>query len=355
MAEPLVSVCVPTYNRPGFLAASLRSICAQSYERLEILVSDNASTDETATICHEFAAKDPRVRYVRHAENIGLYPNHNFCIETAQGGFLCFFHDDDEYGPDIIARYVEFMTAHPAVGLVCSDWALIDDRGEVVGTRAFDVPAVRQGYEYIEQTLRTGRSSVALSGVMLRREALDTIRFGDRLVGFEDFVVWFRMAERWDVGHIGERLWRYRLHQGALSRGAILRMTRHYRENLFRYCDDHLARHPGRLELVQGWKRRIDTYLFWALFYETARHFKRLGQGGHPASRGDSVFDLQDYALTAADLANVIGALRLYRTGALQRVAFTALRALLASRCTWPLACATRYSAAFRRWLGLGG
>ncbi|MBM4439462.1 MAG: glycosyltransferase family 2 protein [Candidatus Rokubacteria bacterium] len=352
MADPLVSVCVPTFNRPQYLAASLRSICAQSYDRLEILISDNASTDgETERIGREFAAKDPRVRYVRHPKNLGLYPNHNYCIEASRGELLCLFHDDDEYGPEIVARYVEFMNAHPAAGVVCSDWALIDEASAVVGQRAFAVPAVRHGYDYIEQTVRTGRSSVALSGAMLRRDALAGIRFADDgFLGFEDFVVWFSLAERADVGHLRLPLWRYRLHRGSLSRGTILKMSENYRHVLFRYCDDHLRRHPDRGALVAGWRSRIDQYLFWALFYETARHYR----GGGGAPRVDvSIFDFYEYALSADELRAAHAALGRYRTGLVQHAAYAFLTLAQRTGCTAPVGWLTRYSAGLRALLRL--
>ena len=352
MADPLVSICVPTYNRPQFLAASLRSICAQSYDRLEILVSDNASTDgETEAIARGFAARDSRVRYVRHPVNLGLYPNHNYCVEASRGELLCLFHDDDVYGPDIVARYVKFMTEHPAVGLVCSDWALIDDAGAVVGARRFEVPAVRHGYEYIEQTLRAGRSSVALSGAMIRRDALADIRFEDKgFAGYEDFVVWFRLAERADVGHVPERLWRYRVHPGSLSRGAVLRMAHQYREVLLRYCDDHLSRHPDRGALVGRWKRRIDYYLFWALLYEAARYFRGAGT---PRRAEASLFDLDQYALTPEEFQEVRARLRRYRTGVIQHAAYAAFSVLLRAGWMRPLGWLTRYSSVLRGMVGL--
>jgi len=240
---------------------------------------------------------------------------------------------------------------HPSVGLVGSDWKLIDEHGTVVGRRRFDVPAVRHGYDYIEQTLRAGRSSVALSGAMVRRDALGSVRFADfGFAGYEDFVVWFRLAERADVGHVAAPLWRYRLHPGSLSRGAILRMTRQYREVLRRYCDDHLQRHPDRAPLVARWRRLIDDYLFWALVYETARHFRR---GGGPGHAERSLFDLDGYALTPEEFRDVQARLREYRAGPLQHATCAMVSLLVRARWTAPLGWLTRYSDGFRALLGL--
>lgn len=96
MANPLVSICVPTYNRAAWLRDGLKSICGQDYSPLEILISDNGSDDETEEVGREAARSDPRVRYVRHPENLGVYGNHNFCIEESRGELLSSFHDHDE-------------------------------------------------------------------------------------------------------------------------------------------------------------------------------------------------------------------------------------------------------------------
>src|SRR3989337_600137 len=81
VADPLVSICVPTYNRAGLLRETLQAICGQDYAPLEILICDNCSDDETERLCRQVAQADPRVRYVRQPRNIGLHANHNFCIE----------------------------------------------------------------------------------------------------------------------------------------------------------------------------------------------------------------------------------------------------------------------------------
>ena len=234
MADSLVSICVPTYNRVDLLEKSLRTICAQDYTPLEILISDNCSDDGTEKLGRQLARADSRVRYERHPRNIGLHANHNFCIEASRGEFLCFFHDDDLYAPDIICQYVEFMSAHPSVGIVCSDWDLINEDDDLIGTRIFSVKSLLPGLEYLDRTIRTGRSCVACSGAMVRRSALADIRFNETgSIGFEDFVVWFRIAEAADVGHIKRRLWRYRLHRRSASRGTVLRMARPYPATLF--------------------------------------------------------------------------------------------------------------------------
>jgi len=240
---PLVSVCVPTRNRVELLRESLATIVKQDYEPLEILISDNASDDGTEELCRKLQATDRRVRYVRQLRNIGLYGNHNFCIEASRGPLICFFHDDDRYDPRIVSTYARFLTQHERVGVVCSDWELLDETGSRIGIRDHRVPAVSSGLDFIERTLRSGRSAVGCPGMMVRREALGAVRFDeDRPIGFVDFAVWFRVAERWDVGHVADRLWGYRIHRRSLSRRTVLSMADDYYRNMMHYCDEHQAR-----------------------------------------------------------------------------------------------------------------
>ena len=190
MANPLVSICVPTYNRAAALRESLKAVCGQTYAPLEILISDNCSEDGTEQVGRDLMRNDPRVRYVRQSSNIGLHGNHNFCIDQSKGEFICLFHDHDERSLDIVSEYVSFMQQHPQVGVVCSDWNLIGESGEMLGVRDSDAAAVTPGLDYISRTIRSGRSSIGLSGAMVRRSALGDIRFDEQgHIGFGDFVV----------------------------------------------------------------------------------------------------------------------------------------------------------------------
>lgn len=102
--HPLVSVGIPTYNRPAGLRRTLDCITRQTYANLEILVSDNCSpSGETEEVVRAFQRHDPRVRYFRQTENIGLEANFKFVLEKASGPFFLWAADDDEWTPDFVA------------------------------------------------------------------------------------------------------------------------------------------------------------------------------------------------------------------------------------------------------------
>jgi glycosyltransferase involved in cell wall biosynthesis len=115
MKTPLVSVGIPTFNRPAGLRRTLQLICRQTYPNLEIFVSDNASPGpETEQVVREFAEADPRVKYFRQVANIGPIANFRFVLATATGDYFMWAADDDEWD----ASFVETCLA--AAGPSCS-------------------------------------------------------------------------------------------------------------------------------------------------------------------------------------------------------------------------------------------
>jgi glycosyltransferase involved in cell wall biosynthesis len=353
MSQPLVSICVPTYNRSQDLKTGLESIRAQTYEPLEILISDNGSTDETETICRAAAQRDPRIRYFRQPRNIGLYQNHNFCIDRSQGEFLCFFHDHDTRSPRLTRTYADFLVEHPKVGVVCSDWDVVDETGQSLGSRRYNVKPVTPGLEFINETFRTGRSSIGAPGAMIRRTALGQTRFDETgPIGFGDFLVWFKIAERFSIGHVGESLWGWRQDRNSQSARTIESMAQDYAQNLGRYCDDHLRRFPEHTGQVKQWRQDIGRYLFWALAYEVGLYFRKSrspGSAKHPLT----IFEILDYRLSPEGFENTLGQLRRYKSGLLEHLAYGLIRASITLKATQPLVWATCNTNRFRKWLRL--
>ena len=345
-----MSLCVPTRNRAASLRETLKELRGQDYPALEIVISDNCSDDDTEQVCRELARQDPRIRYVRHEQNIGLHGNHNFCLDAARGEFICVCHDHDTRHSSIVSEYVAFLTRHPTVGMVCSDWDLINDAGEQLGVREYRGVSVSPGLEYIGRTIRSGRTSIGIPGAMVRASALGSARFVlEAPIGFGDFPLWFRVAETWDVGHIEKILWSWRQNAESHSARPIESVARDYDVNISGYCDDHLTRFPEHQALVSGWRRSIRRYLFWALAYEVGLHFRR--GGASTAQR--SLFEIMNYRLTPEQFESAVSQMRHYRTSAAEYLVYTVVISLVRLRLTWPLGWLTRHQAKVRTVLGL--
>ncbi|HMJ48434.1 MAG TPA: glycosyltransferase family 2 protein [Ferruginibacter sp.] len=119
-SEPLVTIGLPTYNRPLGLQKCLETIVSQSYKNLEIIISDNCSTDECVQqVIQAFAAKDARIKHFRQPVNIGLEGNFNFVYTKASAALFTWMSDDDHFDTNYVFECVKFLQANPC-HVLCS-------------------------------------------------------------------------------------------------------------------------------------------------------------------------------------------------------------------------------------------
>jgi glycosyltransferase involved in cell wall biosynthesis len=126
-------VGLPVYNNPHFLRRALDSLTCQSYENLEIIVSDDCSPgDETGTVVREFAKKDVRIKCFRQERNIGPVPNHKFVFDKATGDFFFWASEDDEWRDNFLEAGVRFLMSNPSYDAWCCTIRNIDSFGRVI-------------------------------------------------------------------------------------------------------------------------------------------------------------------------------------------------------------------------------
>jgi glycosyltransferase involved in cell wall biosynthesis len=126
---PRLSVGLPVYNGEAFLDRAIASLLAQTYRDFELIISDNASTDATESICRAFAVRDPRVRYSRNETNLGAMGNFCRVFAVARGELFKWAAHDDEHEPDFLARCVAALDADPGIVLVYTRAREIDETG----------------------------------------------------------------------------------------------------------------------------------------------------------------------------------------------------------------------------------
>ena len=125
-----VSIGIPVYNGETYLAETLDSLLAQSFEDFEIVISDNASTDRTPEICKHYQTKDPRIRCFRNARNIGAASNFNRTFELSRAPLFHGGACDDLYEPPFLERCVDALERDPGAALSYTATRMIDDGGE---------------------------------------------------------------------------------------------------------------------------------------------------------------------------------------------------------------------------------
>lgn len=214
-----VSLGVPVYNGARFLATSLESLVAQTFDDLEIFISDNGSTDETPEIARDFATRDARVAYFRSDANRGASWNYRNVVERTSGEYFKWATHDDLLAPTYLERCVEALdSASPDVALVYPRTLIIDEDGAVVREYEdrLDIRASTP-HERLADLVRHIVMSNASFG-LIRRSTLERTRLLDTFPS-ADYVMMFELAILGQFWELDEFLFMRREHP-AMSRAA---------------------------------------------------------------------------------------------------------------------------------------
>lgn len=134
MSLPLISVVITTFNYAHTVGSAIASALRQDYPNLEVLVCDNASTDDTEAVVARFRS-DPRLRYIRNPENIGMNPNHNKGLRESRGTYLSFLSADDFLMPHFISKSYRFLQERPDIDVLYTATYFVDEKERYIGTR----------------------------------------------------------------------------------------------------------------------------------------------------------------------------------------------------------------------------
>ena len=169
---PACTVAIPVFNQRDFIAQTVRSALDQDIADLEILVVDNASSDDTGNVVRGIAAGNARVRYVRHPANIGMARNFSACISLAKGEFVQILCADDALEPGCTDALVDALTKHPECVLAGCGRILTDERMTPIRTaRARRRREVVRGRALLRECFVYGNRIGEPSAVMFRRTA----------------------------------------------------------------------------------------------------------------------------------------------------------------------------------------
>jgi glycosyltransferase involved in cell wall biosynthesis len=214
-----VTVCIPTRNRAAYLRQSVASVLGQTYRDLVLVVSDNASTDETPAVVA--GVGDPRLRSQRPETDIGLLGNFNRCLEGLETEFVVILADDEVLYPEHLEESVRFLDAHPTAGMAHCAFDVVGPGGELVAQDvnwcgAGSENRLDAGEDFIRATIG-GWSLVAASTAVIRTAALPEGGFLPEDFPPADLGLWLRLALDWDIGFLATPLAAYRIHPGSHS------------------------------------------------------------------------------------------------------------------------------------------
>jgi hypothetical protein len=215
---PRVSIGMPVYNGERFLAEAVDSVLAQDHAHLELIIADNGSTDGTAKICHEYALRDPRVRYVGSDRNRGIAWNFNRLVDLAVAPYFKWADADDVIEPTLVRRCVEALDADPTAVLAYTWARYIDDRGSILRDLV-DVPRYGLASKPAERArgflLLPTSHVLELQGVIRRDELAATLRMGP--FAASDLALILELAMRGRFAEIPEPLFLHRMHSARAS------------------------------------------------------------------------------------------------------------------------------------------
>lgn len=208
---PAVSVLMPVYNGERFLAEAVESILGQTFADFEFVIVDDGSTDASPAILADYASRDPRIRVVAQA-NAGIVAALNRGLNECRSPLVARMDADDVSLPTRLEQQVAFLTDHPKVAAVGTAFRLISETGAAG-------PEVRPpaAHKAIKRGLRYG-NCLGHPTVMMRREAILAVGgYREFLRHAEDYDLWTRVAERYELANLPACLLRYRVHAAQVS------------------------------------------------------------------------------------------------------------------------------------------
>lgn len=213
-----MSVCLPVRNQAHYLRYALDSVLTQSLQDFEVIVYDDASTDDPQEVL--IAMDDPRIRYFRHNTNVGVAINRNFCLKEARGAYIGWLDADDRYERNALKILSETLDANPQVGLVHAGFHLIDEDGSRLRGwgpySSYDL-VIEPGYLAFRELVLC--NYITTSTVMVRSQVQQAAGLFVPSVGRSstDWNMWLRLALFGDLAYRSLVVAEYRQHANTIS------------------------------------------------------------------------------------------------------------------------------------------
>lgn len=249
---PSVSICIPMYNSEKTIGKTLISIINQTYKNIDIVIVDNASSDNSVKIVLAF--NDPRIHLVRNETHLPCAEdNWNRCFAYANGDYLAIFHADDIYLPEMVLRQIETFMRFPTVGAVFTQGNIIDENDKIIGE--FRLPPEIKGgelcdFQKIFCTSLEYADFLPTPSAMLRREIyqkFSPFRY-DQFGSASDFDMWLRVAAYAPVVILDEKLMNYRVSK---TQGTnMINHLRTHESDYFRVMDFHIRYNKDSLGIL---------------------------------------------------------------------------------------------------------
>lgn len=247
--SPLVSICIPTHNRLEFFKQALKSAQKQTYNTIEIVISDNSSNDVTEK--YVATLEDKRIKYYRNSPNTDSYSNVNNAAQLASGKYIKYLLDDDLLKQNCVNKMVKILEQYPKVGVVMAPLDIIDENRNTIQPTFYFVRKMNHLYKYLNKDSYVRKEKImndflttiypccVPTGIMFRRSLFKMVKGFDmnyKLIG--DVELCMNFATKMDFYYIDEFLssWRYSntsetvsiLHKRGIELDIFYKLTKKY-------------------------------------------------------------------------------------------------------------------------------
>lgn len=229
--KPLVSILIPTYNRPYYFKQALKSALNQAYSNIEIIVCDNSDNDKTEQIVNRFLSgpNGSKIKYKRNSTNIGPIANQQQCLDLAKGEYINYLMDDDLFHPNKLEAMMEYFLKYSNLALVTSQRRVIDAEGQPIYVppvwtfkKLFAEDTVIQGRKLAEMMLRDSTNYIGEpTTALFKRSKLKEpfgVLLGKQVYFAVDLASWLNLLEEGDAVYMTKPLSYLRYHAKQLSK-----------------------------------------------------------------------------------------------------------------------------------------
>jgi glycosyltransferase involved in cell wall biosynthesis len=207
--KPLVAVCIPSYNASKFIKKTIESVLDSTYQNFEIIVNDDASSDNTEDIVKSI--DDERIVFFKNKENLGVPRNWNCSVKRASGKYIGLLNHDDLYGPFWLTFAIHVLEKYPHIGWVATAYQVINSNDQAL--QIVSHFAETREYNRSEAFLRIAKLDGLGPGAIVRREILDDVGFYDNGAGHSaDTDLFMRLASRYPLYYSSKPHTTRRLH-----------------------------------------------------------------------------------------------------------------------------------------------
>lgn len=224
----MISVIICTYNRADLLPKAIASVLSQSYQDFELIIIDDASTDNTRNVIQD----DSRIKYYKNEKNLGISKSRNLGVSLSSGEYIAML-DSDDYWLDNnkLQKQLDLISGDNKIGLVGTGIVLVDEQGSKIKEDIFETSD-----DLIRQRILL-KNQFAQSSVLFRKEAFSS--YDESLVVCEDLDLWLKVGKQFKLANLQEPLTAYLVHSGGISKASKKRIALVTDKVISRYKKDY--------------------------------------------------------------------------------------------------------------------